>query len=59
MLDASWIIEDRATGKTVLETYNFEAVQFINIKRYRVWTALAWLVEVNRRIKAGDASVYA
>lgn len=51
MIDASWIIEDRATGKPVLETWNFELVQFVNLKRYRVWTALAWLVELNRRIK--------
>jgi hypothetical protein len=50
MIDASWIIEDRATGKPVLETFNFELVQFVNLGRYRVWTALHWLQEVNRRI---------
>lgn len=50
MIDASWIIEDRTTGLPVMETYNFELVQFINIKRYRVWTALHWLHELNRRI---------
>lgn len=54
LIDASWIIEDRGTGKPVLETYDFEAVQFVNLKRYRVWTSLYWLYEVNRRIKAGE-----
>lgn len=52
MIDASWIIEDRTTGKPVLETFNFELVQFINLERYRVWTALGWLVELNKRIAA-------
>jgi hypothetical protein len=52
MIDASWIIEERATGKPVLETFNFEAVQFVNLARYRVWPALAWLQEINRRIAA-------
>lgn len=48
MIDASWIIVDRATHKPVLETYNFELVQFINLNRYRVYTALAWLQALNR-----------
>lgn len=49
MIDSSWIIEDRTTGKPVLETWNFELVQFVNLKRYRVWTALHWLRDLNRR----------
>lgn len=49
MIDASWIIVDRATGRPVLETYNFEALQFINLQRYRVYTALAWLAQLNAR----------
>jgi hypothetical protein len=53
MIDASWVIENRETGKPVLETYNFELIQFINIKKYRVWTIAEWLYEVNRRIKEG------
>lgn len=47
MIDASWVIADRATGKAVLETYNFEALQFINLKRYRVYTIVAWLAQLN------------
>ena len=49
MIDASWVIEDTTTGKPVLETFNFELVQLVNLQRYRVWTTHAWLVEVNRR----------
>jgi hypothetical protein len=47
MIDASWVIEERATGKPVLETYNFEMVQFVNLDKYRVWPILYWLHEVN------------
>lgn len=50
MVDASWVIEDRETGLAVLETTNFELVQFVNIRRYRVWPTLYWLHEINRRI---------
>lgn len=49
MIDASWVIEDRETHQPVMETYNFEMVQFVNLTRYRVWTILEWLYEVNRR----------
>lgn len=48
MIDASWIIVDRATGKPVLETWNFDLVQFVNLQRYRVYTAHAWLAGLNR-----------
>jgi hypothetical protein len=51
MIDASWVIEERATGKPVLETFDFEMVQFVNLDRYRVWPILYWLYEVNRRVK--------
>jgi hypothetical protein len=55
MVDASWIIEDRATGKPVLETFDLEMVQFINVERYRVWTALHWLQEMNHRISENNS----
>jgi hypothetical protein len=51
MIDASWVIEERATGKPVLETYDFEMIQFVNLDKYRVWPILYWLYEVNRRVK--------
>lgn len=54
MIDASWIVADRNTGKPVLDTYNFELVQFINLQRYKVYTAHAWLVHLNREIQAGE-----
>lgn len=49
----SWIIEETATGKAVLETFNKSIAGAINTDRYRVWSAQAWLVELNRRIKIG------
>lgn len=52
MIDTSWIIENKQTGKPVLETYDFEMVQFVNLDKYRVWPVLYWLYEVNRRVKS-------
>lgn len=48
MIDSSWIIVSRDTGKAVLETYNFEMVQFVNLDRYRVMTVLHWLQSLNK-----------
>lgn len=47
MIDASWVIVDRESGKPVMETYNFELCQFINLKRYRVVPIMAWLQSLN------------
>ena len=54
MIDGSWVVSDRETGKSVLETFDFETLQFINLKRYRVWTILAWLGNVQHAINAGE-----
>lgn len=48
MIDASWVIIDRETGKAVLETFNFELVQFVNLRKYRVATILGHLQSLNR-----------
>jgi hypothetical protein len=47
VIDASWVIADRATGKAVMETFNAELCQFINIERYRVVPIGAWLAGLN------------
>lgn len=52
MIDASWIIEDKRTGQAVLETTDFEMIQFTNLEHYRVWPIVAWLAEINRRNRA-------
>jgi hypothetical protein len=52
VIDASWIIVRRDTGEAVLETYDFEAVQFVNLSEYRVQTALGYLQEFNARASA-------
>ena len=48
MIDASWVIVDKVTGKAVMETYDFELCQFINIEKYRVVPILAWLQSLNK-----------
>ncbi len=51
MIDASWVIVSKATGQPVMETYDFELCQFVNVEKYRVVPILYWLYEVNARIK--------
>jgi len=48
MIDASWVIVDRDTSKAVMETYNFELCQFVNLNRYRVVPILQWLQSLNK-----------
>jgi len=40
----SWIITDRRTGAAVLETRQRSVAEKVNQKRYRVQTALVYLV---------------
>lgn len=47
--DASWVIVNRTTGKPVLETYDFELCQFVNLDRYEVVPIMAWLQSLNHR----------
>ena len=47
MIDASWVIVSLSTGKAVLETYDFEMCQFINLSAYRVVPIGAWLASLN------------
>lgn len=49
MNNASWVIVDRQTGKPVMETFNFELCQFVNIARYQVVPIGAWLASLNGR----------
>lgn len=48
-IDASWVIVDRATGRPVLETFDFELCQFVDIARFRVVAIMAWLQSLNRQ----------
>lgn len=52
MIDASWVIADKATGQAVMETFNFELVQFVNLNKYTVYTISAWLAKVQQNINA-------
>lgn len=44
----SWIVQDRQTGRAVLETRSPDVANAINTHLYRVWPAMEWLQEINR-----------
>ena len=48
----SWIITDRATGRAVMETFKAATAARVNLDRYRVQEAGAYLAELNARHKA-------
>lgn len=48
MIDSSWVIISKETGKPVLETYDFELLQFVNIEKYEIKTILNYLVSLNK-----------
>lgn len=48
MIDSSWVIISKETGKAVMETYDFELLQFINIEKYEVKTILDYLFGLNK-----------
>ena len=39
----SWVVVDRATGQSVLETFDRKTAEAINQDRYQVLTALQYL----------------
>ena len=49
-LIGSWIIVDKATGKPVIELYNFANVTRVNTEKYQVYTAEEWLIHFNRSV---------
>lgn len=46
--DASWVIINRETNEAVLETYNFEILQFVNLKKYYVLPIMTYLGDLNK-----------
>lgn len=48
MIDSSWVIVSKETRKAILETTNFELLQFVNIEKYEVKTILEWLCSLNK-----------
>ena len=48
----SWIVTDRQTGVAVLETFERKTAEAVNQEKYEVWTALSYLQNLNRKIKA-------
>ena len=48
MPDASWIIVCKATGRAVMETFDFELCQFVNIAKYKVVPIRTYLSNLGR-----------
>jgi hypothetical protein len=46
----SWIIVDRQTGNSVLETFSHKIAEAVNQDKYEVLTALQYLCRLNSRI---------
>ena len=46
--DASWVILNRETNKVVLETYNFEILQFVNLKNIMSYPIMTYLGDLNK-----------
>lgn len=47
----SWIIVSRETGRPVLETYSARVAGAVDLARYEVLTALAWLQRFNEGVR--------
>lgn len=47
----SWIAVRKSTGAAVFETWDRRVVTALNPETAEVYTAAAWLAEVNRRIR--------
>ena len=48
----SWIITRKTDGKAMCELFEARSVASINTEKYQIWTALEYLQDLNRRIKA-------
>jgi hypothetical protein len=57
MIDASWVISDKVTGQAVRETRDFERLQFIDLRKHKVWTVVDWLANVQRAVNANEGWV--
>ncbi len=47
----SWVIVNRATGESVLETFSRAVAERVNQDSYEVMTAAEWLGRVNRKVR--------
>jgi hypothetical protein len=44
----SWIVVDRSTGESVMETFSHKVAEAINQDKYEVVTTLQWLTRLNQ-----------
>lgn len=56
MLCSSWIITRKRDGQPVLETYSATVAEKVNREAYNVETSYAYLVRINREIRAGSTA---
>lgn len=54
MKTASWVIMEKDTGKVLFETFDKKKAKYLNTEKYEAVPILQYLVELNRKIKAGD-----
>jgi hypothetical protein len=47
--NSSWVIVDKETGQPVLETFNQDLLQYVNLSRYDIVPIIEWLQSLNRR----------
>lgn len=50
-LPASLVIVELSTGKAILETFKYNTVENINLKRYKAVPIMEYLCGLNRSIK--------
>lgn len=54
MPTGSWIVVDRLTGRSVLETFSKRVVQAVNRDKYEVLEAGDYLGRMNQQIKSAN-----
>lgn len=54
MPTTSWVVREKGKVVGLFETYNAKLVAALNTERYEAVPIGDYLVEINRRIKAGE-----
>ena len=55
MKTASWVIQEIASGKVIMETFNPKVVEALNTDKYRATPILEYLQKLNRELKTARA----
>ena len=49
IVDSSWVITAKDKMNAVIETFDFESLQFVNIELYDIYTSREYLEKLNAR----------